>query len=150
MYNRTGIVRAPCGHHELPVRYPQSVFSNINKRPVCVTGHEQDDLGEDAVNAWSTCEAGEPEAAAVAAIFSSIAFFVRPSVLQLSWRSPSLSSDRTTLAVYEYTMYLECYNRNDSFKGGAPFVQFDPRNNSVSRQCLIKALKGQHSDKHNL
>jgi len=31
-----------------------------------ITGHEQDDLGEDAVNAWSTCEAGEPEAAAVA------------------------------------------------------------------------------------
>ena len=27
---------------------------------------QQDDLDEDAVNAWSTCEPGEPEAAAVA------------------------------------------------------------------------------------
>ena len=53
MYNGTGIVRAPCGHHELPVRYPQSVFSDKQTSSLCIiTGHEQHDLGEDAVNAF--------------------------------------------------------------------------------------------------
>ena len=58
-------LRAPCGHHELPYGTRSRFFSDINKLCI-ITGHEHDDLGEDAVNAWSTCEAVEPEAAAVA------------------------------------------------------------------------------------
>ena len=42
------------------------LFRHKQTSSLCITGHEQDDLGEDAVNAWSTYEAGEPEAAAVA------------------------------------------------------------------------------------
>jgi len=43
------------------------LFRHKQTSSLCIIrGHEQDDLGEDAVNAWSTCEAGEPEAAAVA------------------------------------------------------------------------------------
>ena len=45
---------------------------NCRLWPLCATAvyhhrsRQQDDLDEDAVNAWSTCEPGEPEAAAVA------------------------------------------------------------------------------------
>ena len=63
MYNPTGVVQSPYGHREVPLRRPQSVFSKIHKHHL---SYKQDNRGEDALNTCSSCEAGEPEAAAVA------------------------------------------------------------------------------------
>jgi len=60
----TGTVRTSCVARTVPA---VGLFRHKQTSSLCIiTDHEQDDLGEDAVNAWSTCEAGEPEAAAVA------------------------------------------------------------------------------------
>ena len=68
MYNRKGIVRAPFGHPEVPVRRPQSVSFKIYKRRAfgVIVGRKEDDRDEDAINTRSKFEAGKPKAAAVA------------------------------------------------------------------------------------
>jgi len=45
MYNRKGIVRAPFGHPEVPVRRPQLVSSKIYKRRAfgTIVGRKEDD-----------------------------------------------------------------------------------------------------------
>jgi len=56
MYNRTGIVRAPFRHPEVPVRRPQSVSSKIYKRRAfgIIVSRKEDDRDEDAVNTCSS------------------------------------------------------------------------------------------------